>query len=94
MSQTQTVQSSDKGRRRQQGSKILHQLMNPLVKLVLNSPLHGGMSKRIMIFSFTGQKTGKRYSTPVSYVRDGDHVIVVTYSPWGNNFKEPVPVQM
>ena len=47
-----------------------------------------------MILSFTGRKTGKRYSTPVGYAWEGDHVIVVTYSPWRNNFKEPALVQM
>jgi len=52
------------------------------------------MSKRVMVLSFTGRKSGKRYSTPVSYNWEGDHVIVVTFSPWWKNFKEPAPVQM
>ena len=94
MSQIQTVPSGEKGRQRQQGPKIMFKLMNPLMKLLLNSPFHQGMSKRVMVLSFTGRKTGKHYSTPVAYVREGDHVIVVTYSPWWKNFKEPASVQM
>jgi hypothetical protein len=94
MSQMQTFSSREKGSQRQQGPKIMFKLLNPLMKLVLNSPLHGGLSKRVMVLSFTGRKTGKRYSTPVSYTWEEDHVIVVTFSPWWKNFKEPAPVQM
>lgn len=94
MSQTQTVVLGEKGRQRQQGPRIIFKLLNPLMKIILNSPLHGGLSKRVMVLSFTGRKSGKRYSTPVAYVREGDHVIVVTYSSWRSNFKEPAPVQM
>ena len=94
MSQIQAVPSSEKARQRQAGPRIVFKLLNPLMKLILNSPLHQGLSKRVMIFSFTGKKSGKRYSTPVAYVWEGDHVIVVTYSRWRNNFKESAPVQM
>jgi hypothetical protein len=94
MSQTQTVPKAEKGRQRQQGPKILFKLLNPLMKLILNSPLHGGMSKQVMVLSFTGRKTGKRYSTPVSYTWEEDRVIVVTFGPWWKNFKDPAPVQM
>jgi len=89
MSQIQAVPSMEKGPQRQQGPRILFKLLNPLMKFILNSPLHQGLSKHVMILSFTGRKTGKRYNTPVAYAWEGDHVIVVTYSPWRNNFKEP-----
>ena len=94
MSQIQAFPSKEKGRQSQQGLKLIFRLLNPLMKLILNSPLHGGLSKRVMVLSFTGRKTGKHYSTPVAYAWEGDHVIVVTFSPWRNNFKEPAPVQM
>jgi hypothetical protein len=79
---------------RQQGPRMMFKLLNPLMKFILNSPLPGGLSKRVMVLSFTGRKSGKRYSTPVAYVWEEDRVIVVTYSSWRNNFKEPAPVQM
>ena len=94
MSQIRVVPSSEKGRQRQAGPRIVFKLLNPLMKFILNSPLHQGLSKRVMIVSFTGKKSGKRYSTPVAYVWEGDQVIVVTYSPWRNNFKESAFVQM
>ncbi len=94
MSQTQAVPSREKGRQSQQRPRLLFKLLNPLMKAILRSPFHQGLSKRVMILSFTGRKSGKHYSTPVAYVWDGDHIIVVTYSPWWKNFKVPAPVQM
>ena len=94
MSQTQTAPTEQNGVRRQQGPKFLFRLLNPLMKFVLKSPFHKGLSKNVMVLSFTGRKTGRHYSTPVSYVWEGDSVIVVTFSPWWKNFKEPAPVQM
>jgi hypothetical protein len=92
MSQSQIVQPTPKGRQTQ--PKMLFKLLNPFMKLILHSPLHGRISSRVMELSFTGRKSGKRYSTPVAYVREGDTVIVVTYSSWRKNFTQPTPVQM
>lgn len=94
MNQKQVESSNEKGSQRQQGPKWMFKVLNPMMKLILKSPLHGGLSKRVMIISFTGQKSGKKYSTPVAYVQQADRVIVVTYSHWRNNFKKPAPVQM
>lgn len=74
--------------------RALFKIMNPLMKLMLLSPFHGGMSKRLMVMSFTGRKTGKRYATPVGYAREGDTISIFTHSAWRNNFKEPAPVKM
>jgi hypothetical protein len=52
------------------------------------------MSNRVMLLSFTGRRSGKRYSTPVAYTREGNVVVVVTFSPWWKNFVEPAPVEM
>jgi hypothetical protein len=94
MNQTQIVQPTPKGRQNQQRPKMVFKLLNPFMKLILHSPLRGRISERVMVLSFTGRRSGKRYSTPVAYVREGDTVIVVTYSSWRNNFTQPTPVQM
>lgn len=69
-------------------------IVNPLVKAVLLSPFHKGMSKRLMVLSFTGKKTGKRYATPVGYVRQGNRITIFTHSAWHKNFKASAPVRM
>src|SRR6476620_4077990 len=56
-----------------------------LLKYLLRTPLHGIFSKSIMLLVFRGRKTGKVYSTPVSYLREGDVVTAFTDSPWQRN---------
>jgi hypothetical protein len=48
-------------------SKALYTLINPVVKLILNSPLHGLMSRNTVLLEFKGQRSGKTYTIPVSY---------------------------
>lgn len=92
MSQAQTKITTQS---RMPAPRAMFRIMNPLMKLMLLSPFHGPMSKRLMVLTFTGRKTGKRYSTPVGYVRSGlDQILVFTHSPWRINFKQPVPVIM
>jgi len=45
---------------------------NPFIKWLLRSPLHFFVSKNMMLISFTGRKSGKRYATPVNYWRMAD----------------------
>lgn len=45
----------------------LSKLYNPLMIWLLNSPLHGLVSKMYMVVTFTGRKSGKTYQTPVEY---------------------------
>ncbi|RPJ41307.1 MAG: DUF385 domain-containing protein, partial [Chloroflexi bacterium] len=74
--------------------KFMVRMANPLLKAVLRSRFHKRMSDRLMILTFTGRKSGRRYATPVGYVRSGSEVFVFTRSSWRHNFKEPAPVSM
>jgi hypothetical protein len=94
MNQNQTIPFGENVQKKQRMPKYLFKILNPVMKFILNSPLHGGISKNVMVLSFTGNKSGKLISTPVAYLRDRDRVIVVTYSSWRVNFKQPAPVQM
>ena len=49
----------------------LFALINPAMRLLLHSPLHGLMSSSVMLISFKGRVTGRAYTTPVRYVQDG-----------------------
>ncbi len=57
---------------------FLNRLANPIMKLLLASPLHFFASNRILLLSVTGRKTGKVYTTPVEYGHEGDELIVFT----------------
>jgi deazaflavin-dependent oxidoreductase (nitroreductase family) len=62
-------------------------LYNPIVILLLHSPLHSFMDKSTILITFTGRKSGKKYTIPVSYVRDGDNLMMISqreHSWWKN----------
>jgi hypothetical protein len=51
---------------------------NPFMKVILRSPFHAVMSKSIAILSITGKKSGRVYTLPVNYQRDGDEIWIVS----------------
>ena len=68
--------------------------VNRAMRLVLHSPVHGMVSKSIMELTFTGRKTGKTYTTPVSYSQHGDEVYVFSHANWWKNLKGGASVTM
>ncbi len=64
------------------------------MKFLLRSPLHGMVSKTVMLISFTGRKSGKTYTTPVSYSQHGDQVYVFTHAAWWKNLSGGSPVNI
>jgi deazaflavin-dependent oxidoreductase (nitroreductase family) len=57
----------------------------PFLRLVLGSRAHRMMSGRLMLLSFTGRRTGRSYTTPVSYVREGTNLLVPGGGTWWKN---------
>jgi len=51
---------------------------NDFMAWVLRSPFHGMLSNGMMLITVTGRKTGKKYTTPVGYYREGDYLWVIT----------------
>ncbi len=64
-------------------------VINPVVRILLRSPIHSFWSKNLMLITFTGRKSGRRYTTPVRYVRLGDTVRCFTSSEnsWWRNLR-------
>jgi deazaflavin-dependent oxidoreductase (nitroreductase family) len=62
-------------------------MMNKIPAAVLRSPLHPLMSKKYLLLSFTGRKSGKKYTTPMSYIREADSLLMTTDSPWWKNLR-------
>lgn len=69
---------------------------NSMMKWLLRSPLHGLISKNIMLLTYTGRKSGKVYTVPVNYVRQSDHLSVVSYRhrTWWRNLRGGAPVTL
>lgn len=79
------------------GSGVARALMaiaNGSGKWLLRSPLHGVMSGSVMLITVTGRRTGRAYTTPVNYARDGDELTVVSVlgRTWWRNVRGGAPV--
>jgi deazaflavin-dependent oxidoreductase (nitroreductase family) len=59
--------------------------VNSAMKFVLRSPVHAMVSKTVLLISFSGRKSGKTYTTPVSYSQSGDQVSIFTHADWWKN---------
>jgi deazaflavin-dependent oxidoreductase (nitroreductase family) len=69
-------------------------IVNRGMKLVLRSPMHGIVSKTVLLITFTGRKSGKIYTTPVSYSQNGDQVTIFTHAEWWKNLRNGEPVTL
>jgi deazaflavin-dependent oxidoreductase (nitroreductase family) len=69
-------------------------IVNRTMKFVLRSPMHGMVSKTILLITFSGCKSGKTYTTPVSYSQHDDQVYVFTHATWWKNLCGGAPVTL
>lgn len=69
-------------------------IVNRAMKFVLRSPAHGIVSKTVLLITFTGRKSGKAYTTPVSYSQTGDLVTIFTHAEWWKNLPSGTPVTL
>ena len=60
---------------------------NKVARLILNSPVHRVLSKRLMLIRFVGRKSGRTYTTPIAYVEDGNQLLIAAGGPWRENLR-------
>jgi hypothetical protein len=63
-------------------------ILNPIMKLLLHTPLPGGIRSQLMVVAFTGRKSGRRYSIPLSAHLIDDTLYALTGAPWKYNFRD------
>jgi hypothetical protein len=77
---------------------VFNRTANPVVRAVLSSPLHPLLSRGLALITVTGVRTGRRYTFPVAYRRDGDRVLVGVGAPerkrWWRNLREGGRVEL
>ena len=79
------------------GNNFYRYFLNPVMRSLLRSPLHGITSHNIGIVHFTGRKSGLKLSTPLSYTREGNIARLLSNrsTRWWLNFRgEGVKVEM
>ena len=69
---------------------------NPIMIWLLKSPLHGFISKNVMLTTVTGRKSGKQISTPTNYLREGNTLWVISWRDrtWWKNLRGGAKVQV
>jgi deazaflavin-dependent oxidoreductase (nitroreductase family) len=69
---------------------------NDFMSWILRSPLHGMLSKGMMLITVTGSKTGKKYTTPVEYFREDEILWVMTTRDrtWWKNLRGGAEVSL
>ena len=62
---------------------------NPMMVWLLKSPLHGFISKNVMLISVTGRNSGRIISTPTNYLGDGNTLWVISWRDrtWWKNLR-------
>ncbi len=72
----------------------LFKIINPTLGLLLRSPAHFLMSGSVLLITFTGVRSGRSYSTPLRYVRDGKTIRCFTSKEtrWWRNLRKEARV--
>ena len=72
------------------------QRLNPAVAWLLRSPLHPLLDWGLMLVTVTGRRSGRTYTIPVGYQRDGDALVVLVSKParkqWWRNYRDRRPI--
>jgi hypothetical protein len=72
----------------------LLRVVNPMLRFLLRTPLAGPARKQLMVLSFTGRKTGRSFSIPLSAHVIGGDLYALTGAGWKQNFRDGAPVEV
>jgi hypothetical protein len=83
-------------------SDLVTRLVNPLARMLLRSPLGGPLRRRYMLIEFTGRRSGRRYTVPVTVHRTAGApaadpyggLYVLTSAAWRLNFRGGADVRV
>jgi F420H(2)-dependent quinone reductase len=77
---------------------VVNRVVNPVVRAVLRSPAHRLLSGHLALLTVTGRRSGRTFTFPVGYQRDGDRVTVGVDWPerkrWWRNLSDAAPVEI
>ena len=65
--------------------------VNSLMTAALRTPgVRSAVGKKIALITFTGRRSGKTYTTPITYMKDGDTVTMLTkgFRTWWRNLAD------
>lgn len=67
-----------------------------MMKLILRSPFHFVLSNSVLLLTFAGRKTGRLFTTPLRYVKDGATIRCFTseQTKWWRNLRGGAPARL
>jgi hypothetical protein len=75
-------------------TSLTFKILNPVMKMILKSSVHKVVSDGILIITFKGIKTGKEYSTPISYFMENGTIYCFTHAQWWRNLADGAEVKV
>jgi hypothetical protein len=73
-------------------------VVNPVVRLLLSSPLHRLVSSPLVTLAYQGRRTGGWHRLPCMYASDGQDLYIVAAQPdrklWWRNLRQPARVRL
>ncbi len=77
------------------GSSRPHAVVNRVIPLILRTPIaHRLLSGELMLVTFTGRTSGRRFTTPVTYLPTADGVLFFSSQRWWRNLRGGAPVTL
>jgi hypothetical protein len=69
-------------------------IFNRFVTWLLSSPLHGLLSRHLMLLTYTGRRSGTQRTVPITYLQNGRVVIAFCEheTTWWKNLRGGAPV--
>jgi hypothetical protein len=69
-------------------------VLNPAVRALLRSPLHGAVDPVWLMLHLTGRRTGRRYDIPLGYVELDGRLLLLTQHAWRANLRGGAQVEV
>lgn len=70
-------------------------VLNRIMRGMLSTPLVSrGIGRRLVTLYVVGRKTGRRFTIPVAYTRQGEDLLIGTPFGWGRNLRTGEPVEI
>ncbi|MGV0794392.1 hypothetical protein [Mycolicibacterium sp. XJ1819] len=67
---------------------VLLRTINPMLRFALRTPLGGPLRRQFMVLTFTGRKSGRTFSIPVSAHRIDGQLYAIAEAAWKHNFRD------
>ena len=77
---------------------FMNRVVNPVVRLILRSPLHPLLSRYLLLLTVTGRTTGRTWTLPLQYAERDGSIWIVPGNPahkrWWRNLAGDAPATL